>query len=177
MYSFYDPTLLTPGAMIGRARNMAYDPKDAIRHIVHDYVYLVAAGTDTQRPIAHPFNHYAERTFHVHCRALAKFFSAGKDVRDMYASYFTRTPFVRTLPTWNDWSDHIDKHLMHLTVGRTKPSARLWTGEPNKSFLAEFTVAWRAFRTELKDELNPLFDEALQKHHEEFKDYPLVLGA
>jgi hypothetical protein len=25
---------------------MNYDPKDAVKHVVHDYVYLVAAGTD-----------------------------------------------------------------------------------------------------------------------------------
>jgi hypothetical protein len=85
---------------------MAYDPKDAVVHIVHDYVYLVASGTDTQRPLAHPFNHYAERTFHVHCRALAKFFSTGKDRRDMYAHHFTRTRFVRTPQVWDDWADH-----------------------------------------------------------------------
>jgi hypothetical protein len=156
---------------------MTYDPKDAIRHIVHDYVYLLAAGTDTQRPLAHPFNHYAERTFHVHCRALAKFFSAEKDDRDIYARHFTLTSFVRTLPIWDDWSDHIDKHLMHLTAGRTKPTARIWTGEANKSFLAEFTAAWGEFRKELKGELKPRFDEAIKKHHAEFKEYPLALGA
>jgi len=62
--------------------------EDALRHIAHDYAYLVASGQDTQKPQSHPFNHYAERTFLVHCRSLAKFF-IGHNPRDMTASDFT----------------------------------------------------------------------------------------
>jgi hypothetical protein len=42
-----------------------YDVKAAVRHVVHDYAYLVVAASDKQRSLAHPFNHYAERTFVV----------------------------------------------------------------------------------------------------------------
>jgi hypothetical protein len=154
----------------------AYDPKDAVRHVVHDYVSLVAAGTDTQRGLAFPCNHYAERTFLVHCRAMAKFFSDGTDRRDVYARAFTSKPFMAQLPIWEKWADHIDKHIMHLTTGRITNKIP-WTGEPNKCILEEFAAVWKAFRKELKGDLKPLFDKELAAHQKGFKDYPLILEA
>ena len=151
---------------------MAYSPKDAIKHIVHDYVYLVAAGTDVQRSRPHPFNHYAERTFLVHCRALGDFFSGKGDPRDLYARQFTVRPFVRTVQTWSNWNDHIDKHLMHLTKGRAAKK-NPWTGEANKLILEEFRVVWREFLKELKDDLKPLFDREIDGHRTSFQGYQL----
>jgi len=88
---------------------MNYDPKDAVKHVVHDYVYLVAAGTDTQRDRhGHPFNHYAERTFLVHCRAFGAFFCGKGKSDDVYATDFTRGQFVGYAPTWDKWRDHTD---------------------------------------------------------------------
>ena len=151
---------------------MTYDPKDAVRHIVHDYVYLVAAGTDTQRPLPHPFNHYAERTFHVHCRAFGGFFSGEGDIRDLYARDFTRQPFLRALPLWDKWRNHVDKHLMHLTQGRITNKIP-WTGEPNLRLLEEFRAVWDEFLVALRDELRPLFDREIEGHRKEFQGYPL----
>ena len=119
--------------------DISYDLEKAVEHIVHDYVYLVVAGSDTRKPLAPPLNHYAERTFLAHCRALAHFFSGGKKSRDMYARDFTSGPFARKLPVWDRWSGHIDKHLMHLSQARTTNTVP-WTGEPDGSFLEN---SWR----------------------------------
>jgi len=151
---------------------MTYDLKDAVRHVVHDYVYLVAAGTDTQRPLQHAFNHYAERAFHVHCRAFGNFFSGKGEPRDLYARDFTRQPFVRALPLWDKWRDHVDKHPMHLTQGRIKNKIP-WTGEPNLCILEEFRAVWDEFLVELKDQLRLLFDREIEGHRKEFQSYPL----
>ncbi len=140
-----------------------YDPKKAITHIVHDYVSLVMAGKDTQKVLKYPFNHYAERTFLTHCRALDDFFDPDKtDKQDLHANDFTKIKFSADLPTWKKWRRHINKHLMHLTVGRIKNKIP-WTGEPNKEFLREFTAAWSKFLDALEDDLKPLFEEEIKQ--------------
>ena len=151
---------------------MAYDPKDAVRHIVHDYVYLMVAGTDTQRGNRHPFNHYAERTFHVHCRAMDSFFSGKGNRKDVYARDFTKSPFTKDSPIWTQWRDHIDKHLMHLTQGRISNTIP-WTGEPNKEFLREFREAWAEFLSNVRDDLKPLFEQEMVSHRQSYPNYPL----
>jgi len=93
---------------------MNYDLNEAAKHIVHDYAYLLAAGHDTQKPLPHPLNHYAERTFLVHCRAFAKFFAEGNDTRDMYAKDFIDPSTISTAQNWRKWHDHVDKHLVLL---------------------------------------------------------------
>jgi hypothetical protein len=143
-----------------------YDPKDAIRHIVHDYVSLVMAGKDTQTAQPYPINHYAERTFLTHCRALDDFFDpdkTGKD--DLHANDFTKGKFAADLPTWKDWRKHINKHLMHLTVGRIQ-NKRPWDGKPNKAILKEFEAAWSKFLDAIKDDLKPLFAVEIKKQGE-----------
>jgi hypothetical protein len=139
-----------------------YDPKDAIIHVVHDYMSLVMAGE--QRSLSFPLNHFAERTFLTHCRALADFFDPKKtDPRDLHANDFVENPpFSADLPTWDTWGDHIDKHLMHLTVGRIKNTIP-WDGEPNKEFLREFKAAWSKFLGALKPGLKPLFEAELKR--------------
>jgi hypothetical protein len=140
-----------------------YDPKDAVIHIVHDYVSLVMAGRDTQRPHPYPINHYAERTFLTHCRALDDFFDPNKtDKQDLHASNFTKTKFSANLPTWKKWRKHINKHLMHLTVGRIKNKIP-WDGKPNKAMLKEFEGAWSKFIANLKPDLKPLFAAEIKR--------------
>jgi hypothetical protein len=138
-----------------------YDPKDAIIHILHDYHSLVMAGSE--KDIGYPWNHYAERTFLTHCRALGYFFDPkNTDKRDLHANDFVKSPpFSADLKTWEKWADHIDKHLMHLTVGRITNTTP-WTGEPDKEFLREFKGAWDKFMAELKDDLKPLFEAAIK---------------
>jgi hypothetical protein len=150
---------------------MKYDPKDAIPHIVHDYAYLIASGTDTQRPHPHPFNHYAERTFLVHYRTMAEFFAGEQDVR---AEHFTRGAFRPSLNTWKDWEPHVQSHLMHLTAGRMKKKhRRAWYGNTNKPMLEEFRAAWKEFLAELKDDLRPIFQQEIDKQRSSFKCYEL----
>src|SRR5580765_834316 len=101
---------------------MSYDLHKAAKHVVHDYAYLVSAGEDTQNALPHPYNHYAERTFLIHCRALAGFFEDGNDTRDMYAKDFVNTNqrLTSTLDAWERWQPHMDQHLAHLSQARIR---------------------------------------------------------
>jgi hypothetical protein len=157
--------------MIGENRKMSYDLEKATRHIVHDYAYLVAAGNGTQRSLAHPFNHYAERTFLVHCRAFAGFFSNGTDGRDMYARDFIDGELIPTLGAWS-WHTHIDQHLMHLSKARID-NTREWTGSDNKAILEGFQATWREFYKKLKPSVRPQFDAQIEVHQKQFPDVPL----
>lgn len=140
-----------------------YDPKDAVEHIVHDYLYLVAAGTDTQdTTLKHPLNHYAERTFLMHCRALADFFWSNGGKRDLRAEAFTKANFSVSLPTWKKVRKHINKHLMYLTVGRIT-NVIPWTGDLDKDLLEEFMAAWNKFLNALKPAFRPLFEEEIKR--------------
>ena len=120
--------------MARKSEYMSYDLEKAAPHIVHDYAYLVSAGHDTQNPLPFPFNHYAERTFLVHCRAFAGFFGNGTDSRDMYARDFVEGPSATTLAAWDTWHKHMDQHLAHLSKARID-NTREWTGEDNKAIL------------------------------------------
>jgi hypothetical protein len=138
-----------------------YDPKDAVKHIVHDYGSLVMAGSE--KNLGYPCNHYAEGTFLTHCRALAEFFDhkeKGKD--DLHARDFTKSKFNPKFPTWAKWSKHINTHLMHLTVGRIE-NTRPWNSKDNKTILKEFEAVWAKFMDEVKPGLRPLLEEELKK--------------
>jgi hypothetical protein len=141
---------------------MGYDLESAAIHIVHDHASLLKAGQDTQNALRGPYNHYAERTFLVHCRAFSKFYSNGTDTRDMYAIDFVDNMPAISLPVWDKWHKHIDQHLMHLTISRTTNKIP-WTGEPNKVFLREFKTAWTAFYGALKPSLKSIFDRCLSE--------------
>lgn len=152
---------------------MSYDLDAAAEHVVHDYAYLLVSGQDTQNSLAGPYNHYAERTFLVHCRSFAKFLSNGNDQRDMYARHFVDSMPQISLPTWTSWADHIDKHLMHLTKARTTNSIP-WTGAANKDFLSEFKGAWAKFYSALKPSLKPKFDEHLAAKQKQIPQIGLI---
>ena len=146
---------------------MSYDFEKAAHHIVHDYAFLIVAGHDTQNGLSNPYNHYAERTFLVHCRAFAKFFSNEKDNRDMYARDFVDVMPAVNHPVWNYWHDHIDKHIMHLTRARITNQVP-WTGADNKKMFEEFQNAWQAFYAALKPSLKPIFDRELAFKQSQF---------
>jgi hypothetical protein len=158
----------------GRSQIVKYDLHAAVKHVVHDYTYLVVAGTDTQNHLPHPFNHYAERTFLVHCRAMAKFFENGRDARDMYARDFLQTPITRNLATWDHWHDHVDKHLAHLTIGRLDKNVVPWMGTQNKDFLREFRAMWEEFYKNLEPSLKPTFDAEIAAMQKQFPKVPLT---
>ena len=153
---------------------MSYDLNKAAKHVVHDYVYLVAAGHDTQNPLAHPYNHYAERTFLVHCRAFAGFFKNGSDTRDMYAKDFmgANQQLTSTLDDWEKWHVHTDQHLAHLAQARID-NTRAWTGEDNKKILDGFRTTWRDFYTKLNPLVKPAFDTAISAMQQEFPNIRL----
>src|SRR5579863_8966564 len=139
---------------------MSYDLHKAAVHIVHDYAWLVAAGTDTQKGLANPFNHYAERTFLVHARAFSDFFSTKANPNDMYARDFVLSRYAAKVRAWNKWHDHLNQHLMHLSKQRIK-NTRPWTGADNKMILEGFQAAWNDFYSKLKPSVKPSFDREL----------------
>ena len=152
---------------------MSYVREDAVKHIVHDYAYLVASGHATQGPLSFPFNHYAERTFLVHCRAFAKFFSSDSDSRDLYAREFALTMPAVTLAAWDTWHTHIDQHLMHLTKGRVK-NKRPWTGADNRAILEAFERTWGDFYKNLDTAVKPVFDTELAAMQKQFPEVKLT---
>jgi len=151
---------------------MSYDLKEAAKHVVHDYAFLVSAGHDTQNPLPFPFHHYAERTFLVHCRAFAGFFGNGTDSRDMYARDFVNGNSATTLAAWDAWHKHIDQHLAHLTKARIT-NTRSWTGKDNKAILDGFQQTWREFYKILEPSLKPAFDTQIDARQKEFPNVPL----
>jgi hypothetical protein len=152
---------------------MSYDLQAAVRHVVHDYAYLVVAGHDTQNPLPHPFNHYAERTFLFHCRAFAGFFKGVGDPRDMYAKDFVDMPTTGAPAVWTAWHDHVDKHLAHLSSKRITNTIP-WTGSDNKKILDGFQATWRDFFSKLKPSLKPRFDSEIAAMQKQFPGVPLA---
>jgi hypothetical protein len=139
---------------------MAYDLVAAVEHVVHDYSYLIVPVEDTQRPLDGPYNHYAERTFLVHCRSVAKFFSDEEKKTDLYARDFVVAMPKIDLSVWDCWSDHVDKHIMHLTQKRITNKVP-WTGSDNKRMLKQFRIAWHDFYEALQPFLKPEVDKWL----------------
>lgn len=124
---------------------------------------LVLAGRDTQQGLKYPINHYAERTFLTHCRALYEFFDPkNKDKDDLHANDFTKSKFKVRFPTWAKWREHLNHHLLHLTVDRLN-NTRPWDGRDNKKILKDFESAWDKFMDELKPGLKPLFEAEIRK--------------
>ena len=152
---------------------MNYDLHRAAKHVVHDYAYLVVAGHDTQNPLPHPYNHYAERTFLVHCRAFAGFFKHGNNPRDMYAKHFVDKPTTSMLAAWGEWHVHVDQHLAHLTKARTT-NTRPWTGADNKKILDGFQTTWQDFYSKLKPSLRSTFDAEIAAMQKQFPTVPLT---
>lgn len=151
---------------------MSYDLQKAVKHVVHDYTYLVVAGTDTQNPLSHPFNHYAERTFLVHCRTFAGFFKPRNNSMDMFAEDFVDMPTSGAPPSWTVWHDHVDKHLAHLSQKRITNTVP-WTGSDNKKILDGFRATWRDFYSKLKPPLKPTFDAEIAANQRSYPGVPL----
>jgi hypothetical protein len=143
----------------------AFTPEDALRDIAHDYAYLVAAGQDTQKPLPHPFNHYAERTFLIHCRTFDEFFNGRKHAMPItdFADGFAPPPIT----DWDTWGEYINMHLAHLTKGRVM-RAIMWTGSANKQLLVDFQKSWAEFYRCLKPHLEPMLRAKLKEKEREF---------
>lgn len=149
---------------------MTYEVNAAVKHVVHDYVCLVAAGVDTtERYLPFPLNHYAERTFLVYCRGMGQFFSGKGRTTDVYARHFA-DGFVREVAVWEDWHDHVDKHLMHVTQARIDNKVE-WTGKWNAAILRAFRDTWEEFLREVKDDVKSVFAQELQERRASFAAY------
>lgn len=133
---------------------MVYKPTDdqlkgGVEHIVHDYATLVLTGEAIPTgKMGIPWNGPVEQSFLVNCRKFAHFFlnkgMPGKP--DILSMHYLPAPKVFSLPTWDRWFDHHDKHLFHLSYARTDPSNRKWTGDPeDRDFFRELRAAWIGF--------------------------------
>jgi hypothetical protein len=161
---------------------MSYDLNEGAKHLVHDYAWLCAAGYDCTRGDKHlsgRSNHYGERTFLVHCRAVSDFFGPPKTDRkgklldrDMFACDFMDSPSDPQLKKWEEWHDHMDKHLMHLSRSRIT-NTNPWAGQDKREMLEGFKATWREFYAKLKPSVKPAFDTALETFRQEFGDVPL----
>jgi hypothetical protein len=138
--------------------------RKAIAHIVHDFAMLEAAGMKTVENLEYPFNHFAERTFLVECRKFSDFFKNSTSRRgknDAVAMHFTTRKLKLRLPTWKDWRDHINEHLMHLSYARVDNEVP-WDGhDVHPKLLREFREAWQRFRDALAPRFAPELDAQL----------------
>lgn len=140
--------------IIDKALNLA-----AIRHIVHDWSNLLAAGQQTSEPHKNPINHFIQHAFLVECRKFGDFFHNHRGQGDMVSkNYVGGTRFKPKLHKWDEWGDHMDKHLMHLSYLRVT-NDRPWKGDVNRIFLAEFQKAWNEFI----GKLNPDYEAEFKK--------------
>jgi hypothetical protein len=150
----------------------------AVRHVVHDYVNLVSAGTLLYRPLRPPFNSHVQYSFIVQCRKFAHFFlnQASRGHDDILASHFVGKKIKFGFKEWSKWFDHMDKHIFHLSYGRVK-NTRPWTGyAENREMLEQFRTAWRLFLSKLPDEFKAEFDKEIDKKlrpESEFRDLDL----
>jgi hypothetical protein len=137
---------------------------DVVRHIVHDWANLVAAGKMTAVQHSFPLNHFIQHAFLVECRKFAAFFknNRGPLGQDIIAKDFVCKRFKPHLPIWKKWHDHMNRHLMHLSYERlTTPT--LWTGWPNQPLLAEFVKSWDDFLTCVDAAYAPQFRNELNR--------------
>src|SRR5205823_4357576 len=127
-------------------------------------------GDHTSKPLAHPFNHFAERTFLVEGRKFANFFrnKRGPLGTDMLSKNFvtiklladgSKKRFKPKLDVWDDWHEHLNCHLLHLSEGRVDNTVP-WDGSANAPILTELKGVWAKFLTFL----NPLYEKEFEKH-------------
>jgi hypothetical protein len=90
----------------------------------------------------------------------------------MYARHFVNNPSSPQLTAWKKWHDHMNQHLMHLTIARVT-NRRPWTGADNASILKGFQKTWREFYAEITPGLKPIFDAELRQMREQMPDVPL----
>lgn len=138
----------------------------AVRHVVHDYVCLVSAGTSIYGNPKPPINSHVQYSFLLHCRKFAHFFMDRKPrdgMDDMLAQHFIGKRIEFKLGQWQKWDTHMAKHLFHLSYDRLDDWPP-WTGHTeNKEMLDEFRAAWRLFLANLPDRLRQKFDQEMEK--------------
>jgi hypothetical protein len=100
--------VVVAGSFIVRLGPMTEEERDlaAVRHVVHDYVCLVSAGTSIYGNPRPPINSHVQYSFLVFCRKFGHFFmnQRGRGMNDMAALDFVgKLKFKTLLPTWFEW--------------------------------------------------------------------------
>jgi hypothetical protein len=155
----------------------------SIHHIVHDYVNLISAGTEMQRPLRPPLNSHVQYSFILQYRKFADFFSNERyrgshkkgDV-DIVAADFTGKKIRFSLPEWKKWDTHMNGHIFHLNYLRSR-NTRPWTGYANPRMLGEFRAAWKLFLSKVPEPYRSRFREEVAKKLQpdsEFRDLDLL---
>ena len=135
----------------------------AVHHVVHDYTNLVSAGELVQTELSDRINSHVQHIFLMNCRTLAYFFTNGGRPDDIKSEDFLTGEMTFTLPTWEDWRDQMDKHLMHLTYARVD-NTRPWSGGvDNQKILQEMQSTWALFLSKIEEPFKSEFDKEIGK--------------
>lgn len=126
-----------------------YEIEKGVEHLVHDYTTLVLTGVGIPRGVPVPWNGPVEQSFLVSIRKFVDFFTNRK-LREngMMAIDYVPGWEAYPFPTWKgeEWQDHHNTHLFHLSYGRVSDTAKEWTGyRENILFFDEIQSAWRKF--------------------------------
>jgi hypothetical protein len=135
------------------------DKHRAILHIVNDYTNLVSSGTLIQKVPQPPISTHVQYSFLVECRKFAGFFrnNRGPKGTDIVSKDYVNMKRVK-LPVWNEWHDHMNQHLMHLSYCRLYSKTQ-WNGHTvNAVLLDEFRRAWKLFLAEVEEPFRSEFE-------------------
>jgi len=153
-------------------------------HVVHDYVNLISAGEQIKLQPRPPLNSHVQYSFILQYRKFSDFFSnkrrraSKKGDIDILAKDFVSAKIRYSLPEWKKWDAHMNAHVFHINVLRTRNS-RPWTGyTENVKMLAEFRREWKKFFDALPDVKKAEFREeiGLKRGSVDFGDLVLYSG-
>ncbi len=148
-----------------------------VEHLVHDYTTLVLTGAGIPRGIPIPWNGPVEQSFLMSCRKFVDFFTNRK-MRDngMIAEDYVPGWKPFSFPTWNgeNWQNHHNTHLFHLSYGRVGNISKPWTGyRENPHFLEEIQAAWRDFLAH-PPKFKGEFDRWIKAREKQWADVPSI---
>jgi hypothetical protein len=127
--------------------------KLAIEHVVYEYANLVSAGHYSKFGDV-PWRTHADDAFLLGYRKLSDFLTRSDRYKDdiMALDFLPKGSKPFELPTWRDWSKHMNKQLAHLAYARIYDSRewehRSWVPE----MIAEFRRSWTAFLEAIQDD-------------------------
>lgn len=147
-------------------------PQDRLRgihHVVHDYVNLVSAGELVLTDLPPRINSHVQHCFLMNSRTLANFFMNRGEWDDIKSKHYLTSKVKFSLPIWESWRKHMDKHLMHLTYARID-NKRPWVGGPvNRQILQEMQSAWEILLSKVEAPFKSEFEKEIRaKEQSEF---------
>jgi hypothetical protein len=146
----------------------------AIHHLVHEYANFVSSaemtihGKDTDGEFFKPpLNTHVSHAFYLNCRKLSDFFQnkrLGND--DVVAMHFV-VGYWASLPICEEWRNHINKQLTHVTYFRDVGSREI-DKAAQVALYCELRETWREFRRQLPDLYAAEFVKKLKERKEPY---------